>query len=87
MLEFHATHRSLLPCGEPQLSRRGPYQTLGAQKDASAMGGSIMRVLWLADGDHQLIAIADRTKLPIAAIAASAKGSRTAGSSRGCSFP
>jgi aminopeptidase-like protein len=67
VLEADVTYVSTSPYGEPQLGRRGLYGLTGGG------GASIdqMAILWtlnLADGDHTLLDIAERSGRPFAAI-------------------
>lgn len=58
--------RNLAPYGEPQLGRRGLYNSLGALPHP---GGAQMAMLWLlnqSDGKRGLLEIADRSGIPIA---------------------
>jgi aminopeptidase-like protein len=52
--------RNLAPFGEPQLGRRGLYATLG-EKGSSASSADIRWVLNFSDGEHDLLAIAERS--------------------------
>jgi len=59
-LDRNVTYRSLNPFGEPQLGRRGLMATLatrGIPEETSA----ILWVLCFADGDHDLLSIAERS--------------------------
>ena len=76
-LDDNATFQNLLPYGEPQLGRRGLYPTLGSV-DQSRRVEAMMWVLNLSDGNHDLLAIAERSGIPIqelwnAAVAAEKK--------------
>jgi len=60
--------------GEPQLGRRGLYRAIAGQKDGA--GSERMALLWvlnLADGQHSLLAMAERSGLPFADILAAAR--------------
>ncbi|MGH7232564.1 MAG: DUF4910 domain-containing protein [Nitrospiraceae bacterium] len=48
---------------EPQLGRRGLYQTIGGQKEEKRRELAMLWVLNLADGNHTLLDIADRSGL------------------------
>jgi len=78
ILEANRRYRNLQPHGEPQLGRRGLYGTLGG-------GGAKQRemaLLWVlnqSDGEHDLLAIAERSKLPFAALAQAAQDLVAAG--------
>ena len=52
----------LVLLGEPQLGRRGLYPTLSTKQSAGTVH-DILNVLAYADGDHDLIALADRIGL------------------------
>ncbi|MCE2577750.1 DUF4910 domain-containing protein [Komagataeibacter sp. FNDCR1] len=72
--DFHP--RSLCPYGEPQLGRRGLYKTIGGgdEKDPHSAFDQ-MTLLWvlnLADGDHSLLDIAQRSGKSFPAVAAAA---------------
>ena len=54
--------------GEPQLGRRGLYGAIGGDKDAAAANMAMLWVLNLSDGEHSLLDIAERAKLPFAVI-------------------
>jgi aminopeptidase-like protein len=63
-LDCNVTFRNLFPYGEPQLGRRGLYPTLGAV-DESRSANALMWLLNLADGSHDILAMADRSGLPV----------------------
>ncbi|TCL74556.1 DUF4910 domain-containing protein [Rhizobium sp. BK251] len=59
--------------GEPQLGRRGLYSKIGGH---TSTGMTIMSYLWvlnLADGEHSLLDIAERSGMPFSAIARAAQ--------------
>ena len=60
--------RNLEPYGEPQLGRRGLYRALGGA-DIPDLQLAMLWVLNLADGRHDLLAIAERSGLAFDAIA------------------
>lgn len=67
VLEGNRRYRNLNPFCEPQLGRRGLYRTTGGE----VIGTQIEARLWvlnLSDGEHSLLDIADRSKLPFATI-------------------
>ncbi|TPI50210.1 DUF4910 domain-containing protein [Mesorhizobium sp. B2-9-1] len=64
---------NLSPKGEPQLGRRGLYAALGGLHASSHGAMPILWVLNLADGSNSLLAIAERSGLPFAEIAAAAR--------------
>jgi aminopeptidase-like protein len=63
ILENNKVFASLNPKGEPQLSKRGLYSTLGSRKNADYLEEAIFWVLNLADGQHSLLDLAKRSKL------------------------
>ena len=65
VLERNSTYVSLVPYGEPQLGRRGLYPTLGGQKDQVAAIESMMWLLNLADGRHDLVDMSRRSKVSL----------------------
>ena len=71
-LEGNARYRNTSPKGEPQLGRRGLYRAIGGDVDRKAVEMGLLWVLNLSDGDHDLLAIAERSGLPFAAIRAAA---------------
>lgn len=77
-LDRTLTFRNMLPYGEPQLGRRGLYPTIGKAGQAARVS-AMMWLLNLSDGEHDLLAIAERSGLPVdvlwhAAEAAEGKG-------------
>lgn len=57
------------PYGEPQLGRRGLYDSLGGRSDAKTAQLAMLWVLNLSDGEHSLLDIAERAGLSFDAIA------------------
>ena len=66
-LEGNRRFRNLNPKCEPQLGRRGLYSTLGGE-NRGARELALLWVLNLADGEHDLLAMAERSGLPYAAL-------------------
>lgn len=66
-------YRSLNPTCEPQLGKRGLYATLGGDAEGRQRQLTLLWVLNLADGDHSLRDIAERSMLPPAEIEAAAE--------------
>ena len=64
---------NLNPKGEPQLGRRGLYAALGGLQASSHGAMPMLWVLNLADGSNSLLAMAERSGLPFAEIAAAAR--------------
>jgi aminopeptidase-like protein len=72
VIEGDAVYRSRNPKGEPQLGRRGLYATMGGQREASYDQMALLWVLNFADGQHSLLEIADRARVPFARMRAAA---------------
>jgi aminopeptidase-like protein len=73
IVEEDWTPLNLCPKGEPQLGRRGLYAALGGDKSTGERAMAMLWVLNLADGTNSLLAIAERSGLPFADIAATAR--------------
>ena len=63
---------NMFPKGEPQLGRRGLYAAMGG-KSAERQTIALLWVLNLADGHHGLLAMAERSGLAFAELAAAAQ--------------
>ncbi|HEV2779872.1 MAG TPA: DUF4910 domain-containing protein [Actinophytocola sp.] len=72
VLEGNRHYVNLSPYGEPQLGKRGLYESLGGRSDTKQAQLAMLWVLNLSDGDHSLLDIAERSGLPFAAVAAAA---------------
>jgi aminopeptidase-like protein len=79
VLDRNRRYVNLSPYGEPQLGKRGLYESLGGRSDAKDAQLAMLWVLNLSDGEHDLLAIAERARLPFPAVAAAAEALRTAG--------
>jgi aminopeptidase-like protein len=73
ILEMNWTPINLFPQGEPQLGRRGLYSALGGDKAAGETAMAYLWVLNLADGDHSLLDIAQRSGMSFRDIARAAQ--------------
>ncbi|TIQ36040.1 MAG: DUF4910 domain-containing protein [Mesorhizobium sp.] len=73
VVEGDWTPLNLFPKGEPQLGRRGLYSALGGQKSSGISSMALLWVLNLADGQHSLLAMAERSGLPFRELAAAAR--------------
>lgn len=84
IVEENRVYRTLNPNGEPQLGRRGLYPQTGGGINQTARGDSpragierevdvIGWVMFLADGRHDLVAVAERSGLPFRSVAAVAR--------------
>jgi aminopeptidase-like protein len=78
VLEDNGRYRNLNPCCEPQLGRRGLYRGTGGDGIDAEINARLW-VLNLSDGDHSLLDIAERSKLPFAQINDAAELLCTAG--------
>jgi aminopeptidase-like protein len=65
VVETNASFRNLSPYGEPQLGRRGLYQSV---PDGTNPELAYLWLLNLSDGDHDLLTIAERSGLPFEAL-------------------
>ncbi len=70
---------NLSPKGEPQLGRRGLYGNMGGDSRAAQNAMALLWVLNLADGEHSILDMAERAKLPFATLADAADRLRDAG--------
>ncbi len=61
-LEANCTWRTTILC-EPQMGRRGLYSTLGTRNPAQATR-TRMHILSMADGNHDLLALAEKLHMP-----------------------
>jgi len=64
VLEHDVRYVNLLPKGEPQLGRRGIYRALAERESDPDKEMAMLWVLNQSDGDHSLLDIAERAKLP-----------------------
>lgn len=67
------------PYGEPQLGKRGLYDSLGGRSDAKQAQLAMLWVLNLSDGEHSLLDVAERSGLPFDAVADAARALQGAG--------
>ena len=72
VLENNGRYRNLNPYCEPQLGRRGLYRSTGGDGIEAEINARLW-VLNLSDGDHSLLDIAERSKLPFAQISDAAE--------------
>ena len=68
VLEGNRRYLNTNPKCEPQLGRRGLYRSIGATIDRDAVEIGLLWVLNLSDGEHDLLAIAERSGLAFSAI-------------------
>jgi aminopeptidase-like protein len=83
ILDRNRAYVNLSPYGEPQLGKRGLYSSLGGRSDAKDAQLAMLWVLNLSDGTTDLLAIADRARLPFSAVAAAADALHAAGLLKG----
>jgi aminopeptidase-like protein len=69
-LEANRVWRNTCPFGEPQLGPRGLFRSLGSQKEVERRDTAMWWALNLADGQHDLLAMAARSGCAIADLAA-----------------
>ncbi len=72
ILERNRRFLNLEPRGEPQLGRRGLYGSLGGREEGRERELALLWVLNLSDGEHDLLAIAERSGLSFAQVSAAA---------------
>ncbi len=72
VLDRNRRYVNLSPYGEPQLGRRGLYDSLGGRSDAKQTEMAMLWVLNLSDGEHSLLDVAERSGLPFDTVAAAA---------------
>ncbi len=65
LIERNEKYINKMPYCEPQLGKRGLYPTLGSQKGTEEFVSAMMWILNLSDGTNDLIAISERSKIPI----------------------
>ncbi|KAF3467943.1 DUF4910 domain-containing protein [Streptomyces sp. Tu 3180] len=79
VLDRNRRYVNLSPYGEPQLGRRGLYDSLGGRSDAKQAQMAMLWVLSLSDGEHGLLDVAERSGLPFDTVAAAADALHGAG--------
>ncbi|GHJ91340.1 peptidase M28 [Streptomyces sp. NE5-10] len=79
VLDRDRRYLNLSPYGEPQLGRRGLYDSLGGRSDAKQAQMAMLWVLSLSDGEHGLLDVAERAGLPFDTVADAADALRAAG--------
>ncbi|MFF2073169.1 DUF4910 domain-containing protein [Kitasatospora sp. NPDC058162] len=72
VLDRNRSYVNLSPYGEPQLGRRGLYDSLGGRSDAKQAQLAMLWVLSLSDGEHSLLDVAERSGLPFDTVAVAA---------------
>jgi aminopeptidase-like protein len=64
MWDENLVYLNLSPKGEPQLGKRGLYQAIGGESDRDQLQMAMLWVLNLSDGQHTLLEITRKSKLP-----------------------
>ncbi len=72
ILDTNRQYRSLAPFGEPQLGRRGLYRAMGGETNPADLSIAMLWTLQLADGEHDLLAMAERSGLDFEVVARAA---------------
>jgi aminopeptidase-like protein len=65
LIEKNEKYINKMPYCEPQLGKRGLYPTLGSQKISQDFVITMMWLLNLSDGENDLIAISEKSKIPV----------------------
>ncbi len=65
VIEKNEKYINTMPFCEPQLDKRGLYPTLSLPNAKSDFVNAMMWVLNLSDGDHDLVDISERSKIPV----------------------
>ncbi|MFD9892263.1 DUF4910 domain-containing protein [Amycolatopsis sp. NPDC059027] len=79
VLDRNRRYVNLSPYGEPQLGKRGLYDSLGGRSDAKQAQMAMLWVLNFSDGEHSLLDIAERSGLPFDVVAVAARALHDAG--------
>ena len=79
VLDRNRRYVNLSPYGEPQLGKRGLYDSLGGRSDAKQAQMAMLWVLNLSDGEHSLLDIAERAGLPFDIVDVAARALHDAG--------
>jgi aminopeptidase-like protein len=79
VLEGNETYVNLTPHCEPQLGKRGLFGHMGGRSHAVASQMALLWVLNLSDGSRSLLDVAERAKLPFAAVRSAALALEDAG--------
>jgi aminopeptidase-like protein len=79
VLDRNRRYLNLNPYCEPQLGKRGLYDSLGGRSDAKQAQLAMLWVLNLSDGEHSLLDVAERSGLAFATVAEAAHALRDAG--------
>lgn len=73
LLERNKTFLNQNPKCEPQLGKRGLYRAIGGQSEGAKKEMAMLWVLNLSDGDHPLLEIAERSRMPFDVVYEAAK--------------
>ncbi|MGH3630577.1 MAG: DUF4910 domain-containing protein [Sciscionella sp.] len=83
ILDRNRRYQNLSPYCEPQLGKRGLYDSLGGRSDAKQAQMAMLWALNLSDGEHSLLDIAERSGLPFGIVADAADALHDAGLLKG----
>ncbi len=72
-LDANRRYRSLAPYAEPQLGKRGVYRAMGGESNPGELQMAILWMLSCADGEHDLIAVGERSGLGLDTLARAAE--------------
>jgi aminopeptidase-like protein len=64
-IEENEYYINSMPFCEPQLGKRGLYPTLGSQKESESFVVTMMWILNLSDGNHDVFDISVRSGIPL----------------------
>ncbi|MFJ7416927.1 winged helix-turn-helix domain-containing protein [Streptomyces sp. NPDC098077] len=79
VLEAGLVPRSLAPYGEPRLGSRGLYGTIGGRTGHDSPEMVHLWVMGLADGEHDVTDIAERSGLPLRSVLEAIRSLKDAG--------
>ena len=79
VLEHNFTYINQNPKCEPQLGKRGLYDSIGAQEKNRVNEMALLWMLNLSDGAHSVLDISERSRLPFNSLREAAKGLFDAG--------
>jgi aminopeptidase-like protein len=79
VLDANRTLVSTAPFGEPQLGRRGLYDSIGSGLPTEKGRRALLWVLNLADGEHSLLDVAERSGMPFWLLHEAAESAARAG--------
>ncbi len=72
-IESDRTYLNLKPKCEPRLGKRNLYSTIGGLREVPDFQMALLWILNLSDGEHSLLDVSERSKLPLATLLTAAK--------------